>query len=104
MLALLITGDLLAVWQYRSLFSLSVVKKLFPGTAVGVLVGAVLLVVDRPTWTALLPGDTAPETASVALTVTVAGKALRPIVGAAMVKLFETPNTAVLPWSRTRSV
>ena len=43
MLPLLVTGDLLAVWQYRSLFSLSVVKKLFPGTAVGLIVGALLL-------------------------------------------------------------
>ena len=43
MLPLLVTGDLLAVWQYRSLFSLNVVKKLFPGTAVGLLLGGALL-------------------------------------------------------------
>jgi len=43
MLPLLIAGDLIAVWQYRHLFSLSIVKKLLPGTAVGVVVGALLL-------------------------------------------------------------
>ncbi|MBV8781900.1 MAG: sulfite exporter TauE/SafE family protein, partial [Phycisphaerae bacterium] len=43
MLPLLVCGDLLAVWQYRSLFSLSVVKRLFPGTAVGLVFGAILL-------------------------------------------------------------
>lgn len=43
MLPLLIAGDLIAVWQYRKLFSLSVVKKLFPGTAVGVVIGGLML-------------------------------------------------------------
>jgi uncharacterized membrane protein YfcA len=43
MLPLLVTGDLLAVWQYRRLFSLNIVKKLLPGTAVGVVLGGVLL-------------------------------------------------------------
>src|SRR3954469_13109433 len=43
MLPLLIAGDVLAVWQYRKLFSLQIVRKLLPGTFVGVLVGAALL-------------------------------------------------------------
>jgi uncharacterized membrane protein YfcA len=43
LLPLLILGDLLAVWQYRHLFSLSIVKKLLPGTAVGVLLGGAVL-------------------------------------------------------------
>jgi uncharacterized membrane protein YfcA len=43
MLPLLIVGDFLAVWQYRHLFSLSVVRKLLPGTAVGVVLGGLLL-------------------------------------------------------------
>ena len=43
MLPLLIAGDLLAVWQYRHLFSLQILKRLFPGTLVGVAVGALLL-------------------------------------------------------------
>jgi uncharacterized protein len=43
LLPLLIAGDLIAVWQYRRLFSLSVVKKLLPGTAVGVVLGGLLL-------------------------------------------------------------
>jgi hypothetical protein len=43
MLPLLIAGDLIAVWQYRRRFSLEIVKKLLPGTAVGVLLGAALL-------------------------------------------------------------
>jgi uncharacterized membrane protein YfcA len=43
MLPLLVTGDLLAVWQYRHLFSLKIVKKLLPGTAVGVVLGGALL-------------------------------------------------------------
>ena len=43
MLPLLIAGDLFAVWQYRHLFSLTIVKRLLPGTLAGVAVGALLL-------------------------------------------------------------
>jgi len=43
LLPLLILGDLVAVWQYRRLFSLLIVKKLLPGTAVGVLLGGAVL-------------------------------------------------------------
>jgi uncharacterized membrane protein YfcA len=43
MLPLLIAGDLIAVWQYRRLFSLDVVKKLLPGTFAGVVLGGLLL-------------------------------------------------------------
>ena len=43
MLPLLIVGDLIAVWQYRHLFSLNIVKKLLPGTLVGVILGGLLL-------------------------------------------------------------
>ena len=43
MLPLLILGDLIAVWQYRHLFSLNIVKKLLPGTLVGVVLGGLLL-------------------------------------------------------------
>jgi len=43
MLPLLILGDLIAVWQYRHLFSLNIVKKLLPGTVVGVVIGGLLL-------------------------------------------------------------
>ena len=43
MLPLLIGGDLIAVWQYRHLFSLNIVKKLLPGTLVGVVIGGALL-------------------------------------------------------------
>jgi uncharacterized membrane protein YfcA len=43
MLPLLILGDLIAVWQYRHLFSLNIVKNLLPGTVVGVVIGGLLL-------------------------------------------------------------
>lgn len=43
LLPLLILGDLIAVYQYRRLFSLSIVKHLFPGTAIGVILGGLLL-------------------------------------------------------------
>lgn len=43
MLPLLILGDLIAVWQYRRLFSLNLVKKLLPGTLAGVVIGGLLL-------------------------------------------------------------
>jgi hypothetical protein len=43
MLPLLVAGDIFAVWQYRRLFSIESVKKLFPGTALGVILGGGLL-------------------------------------------------------------
>jgi hypothetical protein len=43
MLPLLIVGDVIAVWQYRRLFSLAIVRRLLPGSAVGVIVGGGLL-------------------------------------------------------------
>jgi uncharacterized protein len=43
LLPLLIIGDLIAVWQYRRLFSLNIVKHLLPGTLVGVILGGLLL-------------------------------------------------------------
>jgi len=43
MLPLLIAGDLIAVWQYRKRFSLNVVKRLFLGSVVGLILGAYLL-------------------------------------------------------------
>ena len=43
MLPLLTVGDLIAVWQYRRLFSLAIVRRLLPGTLVGVVVGGLLL-------------------------------------------------------------
>src|SRR3954470_477520 len=43
MLPLLLAGDVIAVWQYRHLFSLNIVKRLLPGSAVGVAVGGVVL-------------------------------------------------------------
>lgn len=43
LLPLLIAGDLIAVWQYRHLFSLQIVKKLLPATALGVVIGSALL-------------------------------------------------------------
>jgi hypothetical protein len=43
MLPLLVAGDIFAVWQYRRLFSLEGIKLLLPGTALGVILGGVLL-------------------------------------------------------------
>jgi uncharacterized membrane protein YfcA len=43
LLPLLIAGDFIAVWQYRKLFSLNIVKRLFPGTLVGVILGGLML-------------------------------------------------------------
>lgn len=43
LLPLLLIGDCIAVWQYRHLFSLQIVKKLLPATAVGVVIGAAIL-------------------------------------------------------------
>ncbi|HZK81211.1 MAG TPA: sulfite exporter TauE/SafE family protein, partial [Humisphaera sp.] len=42
-LPLLIAGDIIAVGQYRRLFSPQVVKRLLPGTVIGILIGGVLL-------------------------------------------------------------
>ena len=43
MLPLLISGDLIAIWQYRKLFSLAIVKRLFAGSFVGLVIGGALL-------------------------------------------------------------
>ena len=43
LLPLLICGDFLAVWQYRQLFSMTIVRRLLPGTVVGVTLGAAML-------------------------------------------------------------
>ena len=43
MLPLLIAGDLIAVWQYRRLFSLEIVKRLLPGSLVGLFIGSALI-------------------------------------------------------------
>jgi uncharacterized membrane protein YfcA len=48
MLPLLIAGDLFAVWQYRRLFTrgsqaVDVLRRLFPGMVVGVVIGGVIL-------------------------------------------------------------
>jgi uncharacterized membrane protein YfcA len=43
LLPLLILGDLQAVYQYRRLFSLRIVKHLLPGTVAGLVLGALLL-------------------------------------------------------------
>jgi len=43
LLPLLVIGDLIAIWQYRQLFSLSIVRKLLPGTLAGVVIGGLLL-------------------------------------------------------------
>jgi hypothetical protein len=43
LLPLLIVGDLIAVWQYRRLFAVEKIKRLFPGTALGVVLGGALL-------------------------------------------------------------
>jgi uncharacterized membrane protein YfcA len=43
LLPLLILGDVVAVYQYRHLFSLSIVKHLLPGTLLGLVVGGLLL-------------------------------------------------------------
>jgi uncharacterized membrane protein YfcA len=43
LLPLLILGDLLAVGQYRKLFDKRIVRRLMPGTLVGVVLGALLL-------------------------------------------------------------
>jgi len=43
LLPLLIAGDILAAYQYRNLFSFDIVRKLLPGTAVGLVIGGLLL-------------------------------------------------------------
>jgi uncharacterized membrane protein YfcA len=43
LLPLMLAGDVIAVWQYRDLFSLNIVKKLLPGTAIGVVIGGLVL-------------------------------------------------------------
>ena len=43
LLPLLITGDLLSIWQYRKLFSFRLIKPLLVPTAVGIALGSVLL-------------------------------------------------------------
>jgi len=43
LLPLLIVGDLIAIWQYRHLFSLTIVRKLLPSTAIGVVIGSLML-------------------------------------------------------------
>src|SRR5689334_17214915 len=43
MLPLLILGDLIAIWQYRKLFSPGIIKHLLPGTLAGVVLGGLLL-------------------------------------------------------------
>jgi len=43
LLPLLIVGDLVAILQYRHLFSLQIVKKLLPATLVGVVIGSAML-------------------------------------------------------------
>src|SRR5690348_2700536 len=43
MLPLLLFGDVLAVWQHRRQFAWPIVRRLLPGTAVGVVVGGAAL-------------------------------------------------------------
>lgn len=43
LLPLLIAGDIFAVWQYRHIFSMKIVARLLPGTAIGVILGSLLL-------------------------------------------------------------
>src|SRR5579862_6445843 len=47
MLPLLIVGDVIALAQYRRLVNFSIVRRLLPGTAVGVIVGGALLMAFR---------------------------------------------------------
>lgn len=42
-LPLLVIGDLIAVWQYRKIFSHRIVMRLLPGTALGIVAGGLLL-------------------------------------------------------------
>jgi uncharacterized membrane protein YfcA len=43
LLPLLVFGDLVAIWQYRRLFSMQIVRHLLPGTLVGLVIGGSLL-------------------------------------------------------------
>jgi 3-oxoacyl-[acyl-carrier protein] reductase len=43
LLPLLIVGDLLAIWQYRKVLSMRIVRRLLPGTALGVVLGSLIL-------------------------------------------------------------
>jgi len=43
LLPLLVIGDFIAVWQYRRLFSLNIVKHLLPGTLAGLILGGLML-------------------------------------------------------------
>jgi uncharacterized membrane protein YfcA len=43
MLPLLILGDVIAMWQYRKLFSPGIIRHLLPGTVLGVVIGGLLL-------------------------------------------------------------
>jgi len=43
LLPLLLLGDFISIYQYRKVFSMSIVRHLLPGTAIGVILGAVLL-------------------------------------------------------------
>src|SRR4051812_6458618 len=43
LLPLLILGDIIAIWQYRKLLSMKIVKRLIPGSILGVILGSLLL-------------------------------------------------------------
>src|SRR5438552_578759 len=43
LLPLLIVGDLIAIWQYRDRFSLSIIGRLAVGTVLGIVIGTLLL-------------------------------------------------------------
>src|SRR2546423_6003399 len=42
-LPLLMAGDIIAIWQYRRLLSMKIVRRLLPGTIIGVVLGSLLL-------------------------------------------------------------
>ena len=53
-LPLLVAGDLLAVYQYRKLFSFPIVRRLLPGTAIGLAIGyGVCYFAERYQWVKL---------------------------------------------------
>jgi len=43
LLPLLMAGDFIAIWQYRRLLSMKIVRRLLPGTIIGVVLGSLLL-------------------------------------------------------------
>src|ERR1051325_5835052 len=43
LLPLLMVGDFIAMWQYRRLLSMKIVRRLLPGTIIGVVLGSLLL-------------------------------------------------------------